>query len=491
MSCLYCERPHPVGGECGEGYSSFIARKLTWASPTGLDDVPALHPSLFPHQRALTTWALRRGRCAIFADTGLGKTAMQLEWARHIPSRRTLILAPLAVASQTVAEGARMGIAVHECRDQADVVDGISITNYERLHRFDPFHFDGVVLDESSIIKHHDAKTLQTLLAAFKNTPWKLCATATPAPNDYTELGTHAEFLGICSRAEMLSEFFTHDGGETQVWRLKKHARAEYWRWVATWAALVQRPSDLGYPDEGYDLPPFTTHQHVIEADQSEVFASGQLFAFEAKTLMERRAARRASLDSRVAAVAQIVNATASPWVVWCDLNAESEALTKAIVGAVEVRGSQPIEEKESRLRAFADGKTRVMVTKPSIAGFGLNWQHCSHMAFVGVTDSWEAYYQAVRRCWRFGQTENVQVHVFSSEMEGAVVANLARKESAAAVMSAELAAMTAGAVRENVTGSQRSTNPYTPTKQMEIPSWCMSLTNPSPSLTPSTTPIA
>lgn len=462
-------------------YRTFVEGKLQFVAPAGMESVPELHPTLYPHQRDLTRWALQRGRCALFADTGLGKTAMQLEWARHVPAKRTIILAPLAVAAQTVAEGKRLGIEVRECRDGSEVQDGITITNYERLHRFDPRMFGAVVLDESSIIKHHDAKTLRTLLDAFAQTPWKLCATATPAPNDYTELGTHAEFLGICSRAEMLSEFFVHDGGETQTWRLKKHARAEYWRWVASWAALVQKPSDLGYSDDGYALPPFIINQHVTAADQSDVYASGQLFAFEAQTLMERRQARKATVGARVKAVADIVNADGQPWIVWCDLNAESEALVAAIPGAVEVRGSQDIDEKERRLRAFASGETRVMVTKPSIAGFGLNWQHCARVAFVGVTDSWEAYYQAVRRCWRFGQKQTVEVHVFSSELEGAVVANLARKEADAATMSAELSAMTADAVRENVKGSQRSTNAYEPNQEMEIPQWLTSLPNPSP----------
>jgi len=453
-------------------YREFVRRKLQFVAPAGLAEVPPLNDTLYPHQRDLVAWALRRGRAALFADTGLGKTAMQLEWAKHVPADRVLILAPLAVAAQTVAEGRRMGIGVTECRDGSEVQDGITITNYERLHRFDPRMFGAVVLDESSIIKHHDAKTLRILLEAFAQTSWKLCATATPAPNDYTELGTHAEFLGICTRAEMLSEFFTHDGGETQTWRLKGHARAEYWRWVASWGALVQKPSDLGYSDEGYALPPYTVNQHVISIPQDEVLATGQLFAFEAQTLMERRRARKGTVDQRVAAVAAAVNADPQPWIVWCDLNAESEALVRAIPGAVEVRGAQAIDEKEHRLRSFAAGETRVMVTKPSIAGFGLNWQHCARVAFVGVTDSWEAYYQAVRRCWRYGQKQHVQVHIFSSELEGAVVTNLARKEKDAAVMGAELSAMTADAVRENVTGSSRQSNPYEPNKRMEIPAW-------------------
>lgn len=469
-------------------YTSFVSNKLQFVAPSGMDDVPELHPSLFPHQRDLVAWALRRGRCAIFADTGLGKTAMQLEWASHVvefTGGKCLILAPLAVAAQTVAEGARLGIRVTECRDDGDVRDGINITNYERLHRFTPGDFDAVVLDESSIIKHHDAKTLAFLLDAFARTPWRLCATATPAPNDYSELGTHAEFLGICTRAEMLSEFFTHDGGETQTWRLKKHARTEYWRWVASWAALVQKPSDLGYEDGAYALPPFDVVQHVIEADQAEVFASGQLFAFEAKTMMERRQARKSSIAGRVAAVADMVNSDHQPWVVWCELNAESDALAAAIPDAVEVRGSQSIEEKERLLRDFAAGKARVIVTKPSIAGFGLNWQHCARQAFVGVTDSWESYYQAVRRCWRFGQKNPVQVHVFSSEMEGAVVANLQRKERDAQAMSAELSAATCDVVREQVAGASRQSNPYNPTVEMEIPEWLRTCL---PSLSPTAT---
>lgn len=475
-------------------YQEFVANKLQFVAPAGMDEIPELSGSLYPHQRDLVAWALRRGRCAIFADTGLGKTAMQLEWASHVvefTGGRCIILAPLAVAAQTVAEGARMGIRVTECRDGTDVRDGINITNYERLHRFNPSDFDAVVLDESSIIKHHDAKTLTILLEAFARTPWRLCATATPAPNDYSELGTHAEFLGICTRAEMLSEFFTHDGGETQTWRLKKHARAEYWRWVASWAALVQKPSDLGYDDGAYNLPPYEVVQHVIAADQAEVFASGQLFAFEAKTMMERRQARKASIDGRVAAVAEIVNRDRQPWVVWCELNAESDALAAAIPDAIEVRGSQTIEEKERLLRDFASGRARVIVTKPSIAGFGLNWQHCARQAFVGVTDSWESYYQAVRRCWRFGQSRPVEVHVFSSEMEGAVVANLQRKEKDAQSMSAELSAATRDVVREQVAGSSRQSNPYNPTVRMEIPQWLQtqpSWTNPSPTAMPCTT---
>jgi len=459
-------------------YDDFIAGKLTRMPPTGLSSVPPLHPRLFPFQRDLVAWALRRGRCALFADTGTGKTSMQLEWARHVAAHAggpVLILAPLAVAAQTAREGATMGVDVTVCKDDADVRTGVNITNYDRLHRFDCERFEGVALDESSIIKHHDAQTLKLLLSAFADTAFKLCATATPSPNDYTELGTHAEFLGACSRSEMLAEFFCHDGGETQVWRLKGHARKAYWAWVATWAALLRKPSDLGYDDTGYDLPPLTVTHHRISIDHIEARQAGMLFAMEASTLGERRNARRGSIDKRVGDAAALINASADPWVVWCDLNAESEALTKAIPDAIEVRGSDDRDVKEARLVAFAEGRHRVIVSKTSICGFGLNWQHAAHMAFVGVTDSWEAYYQGVRRCWRFGQKRPVNVHIFASELEGAVIANIERKEADAHRMSEELSAETRGSVLAEVRGIVRTVNTYAPMMPMAVPSWLKS----------------
>lgn len=455
-------------------YNDFIARKLRIVDPVGIDRPDFDDSHLFDFQRDLVRWALRRGRAAIFASTGLGKTRMQLTWAdavaRHT-GKPTLILAPLAVADQSVHEGESIGIACVHARDASAVAGRVVVTNYERVHRFDASMFGGVVLDESSIIKHHDAKTLRVMMDTFGGTPFRLCATATPSPNDYTELGTHAEFLGICSRSEMLSEFFCHDGGETQVWRVKGHARAVFWRWVASWGALVRDPSDLGYDGSRYVLPPLRIHEHI----QASAVTPYALFVEEAKTLSERRDARRASMPSRVASCAEIVNATDDPWVVWCDLNAESEALTKAIRGAVEVRGSDEIEEKERRLESFASGAARVIVTKPSIAGFGLNWQHAARMAFVGLTDSWEAYFQAVRRCWRFGQTREVNVHIFASEAEGAVLANIHRKDAAAAEMAREVASYTKDSVVANIGGAKRDTNEYAPTLDMIVPAWCAS----------------
>jgi len=453
-------------------YHALIGRKLALVPPVGINATLPRHAWLFDHQHALVQWALRRGRSAIFADTGLGKTRMEIAWASMIKAetgRDVLILAPLAVAAQTVREAADVGITVTHCKSAADVCAGINIINYDRVHLIDASRFGAVVLDESSIIKHHDAKTFSTLTEAFAGAPYRLCATATPAPNDWTELGTHAEFLGICSRQEMLAEYFVHDGGETQVWRLKGHARAQFWRWVSSWGAMVRRPSDLGFEDSAYKLPPLEVTEHTVTSGSS---TEGMLFALEASTLSERRTARRQTIDARVAECAAIVNADAESWIVWCDLNAESEALAAAIHGAVEIRGSDTTEHKERTLTDFAEGRLRVLVTKASIAGWGLNWQHCARMAFVGVTDSFESYYQAVRRCWRFGQRRNVHVHLFASDLEGAIVSNLKRKERDAHLMGDALSAETGEAVRAAVTGSARTTNAYNATKRIAAPAW-------------------
>jgi superfamily II DNA or RNA helicase len=457
-------------------YTSFIERKLSVVMPTGLADVGSIAGPLFPHQEPLTRWALKRGRAAIFADTGLGKTRMQLAWAdavHRLAGHDVLILAPLAVAAQTVREGAEMGLVVTHCREAEDVRPGINITNYDRLHKFDASRFGAVVLDESSIIKHHTSKTLQTLLETFRDTPFKLCATATPAPNDWTELGTHAEFLGICTQSEMLAEYFVHDGGETQTWRLKGHARELFWRWVATWAAMVRKPSDLGFDDGPYVLPPLMVSEHHVETTARAT--EGMLFALEASSMSERRSARRASLSARVAACAAMVNSDAQSWIVWCDLNDEGDALTASIDGAVQIAGADDADIKEQRLRDFAEGKIRVLVTKSKITGWGLNWQHCARIAFVGVTDSWEAYYQAVRRCWRFGQSREVHVHIFASQLEGAIVANLKRKEADAKVMADALSAETLAAVQKSVIGMVRETNNYEPTVAIVVPPWLVS----------------
>lgn len=421
-------------------YETFLASKRIASEPVGLaaDRIDSPHPLLFPFQRDIVRWALRRGRAAVFANTGLGKTLMQIEWARHIHAAtggNVLILAPLAVGAQTIAEAAKIGVVVHSARDQSDVAPGLTITNYERLHLFDPAAFGAIVLDESSIIKGFNSAIRKQLNLFVAGIPYRLACTATPAPNDLIELTNHAEFLDIMSGKEIVALFFTQDGNSTHDWRLKGHARADFWRWLASWAIAVRSPADLGYDDGGFALPPLTIHQHTVDGR----VRGGRLIPMDAQTLQERQQARRESLHERVALTAAHVVESDQPWVVWCDLNVESMALTKAIPGAVEVKGSDSVEHKERALAGFADGTYRVIVTKPSIAGFGLNWQHCAHMAFVGLSDSFEQFYQAVRRCWRFGQIRPVEVHVITAADEGAVVRNIERKERDAAHMMAEV----------------------------------------------------
>jgi DNA modification methylase len=302
---------------------------------------------------------------------------------------------------------------------------GICITNYEMLDRFDLASFGGVVLDESSILKNQNGKTRKAIIEACQSVPYRLSCTATPSPNDYMELGNQAEFLGVMSMTEMLAMFFVHDGGDTAKWRLKGHGKQKFWQWLATWAVCIRKPSDLGFDDSGYDLPPYMVHEHVVDSPVTD----GQLFAEIATGLTDRRAAKRATLGARAQAVADVVNASDEQWLIWCHLNDEQDELLRLIPDAVGVSGSDSIDAKESRMLGFTDGTPRVLVTKPSIAGFGMNWQHCRNMAFVGLDDSYEQQYQAIRRCWRFGQQREVNVHFVTADSLGAIKANVERKE--------------------------------------------------------------
>jgi hypothetical protein len=450
-------------------YQEFINKKLAFMPPMGIDSKIRISEHLLPHAQDLSNWALRRGRSAIFADTGLTKTRMQIAWAdavHHHTGKDILILAPLAVAPQTVLEGLDCGVKIKHVHCADDVEPGISITNYNRLHLFDCSRFVGVVLDESQIIKNHTGKTLDYLLTVFAQTSYKLCCTATPSPNDYIELGTHAEFLGIRTRSEMLAEFFINDSLETQKWRLKGHAKKEFWKWVSSWAAMVRNPSDLGHDGSMYELPPLTVKQHVIKTPPKK----GQLFSFEAQTLTDRRNARRESINERVAECASLVNGNDDIWLIWCELNAEGELLRKAIPDAVEVCGSDSEEFKEKTLLDFCQGKIRVLISKPKIAGIGLNMQVCHNVAFIGVTDSFQSYYQAIRRCWRFGQKMPVNVHVFSSDTEGAVVENLKRKELDADKMYEELKKYVSDSVRSEVLGVKEETIVYNRNVKIKLP---------------------
>lgn len=445
-------------------YSDFLAHKRPAVAPSGFAVDPAtLNPMLFPHQRDIVTWALKLGKAAVFAQTGLGKTLIELEWALCVcehTNTDVLILAPLAVGKQTVREGERFHVPVRYCRSQADVQPGITITNYEMLSHFDPSAFGGIVLDESSILKAQDGKTRTALIEAFAATPYRLACTATPAPNDFVELGNHAQFLGVMSHSEMLAMYFVHDGGTTQDWRLKGHARADFWRWMASWAVVLNKPSELGYPDTGYDLPPLRMHEHVLDLP-GWAETAGTLFSLPAQTLIEQRAARKESLPSRIARVAKLVNASAEQWVVWCGLNVESDALGKAIRGAVTVQGSDTTEHKEHAALDFAAGHIRVMVSKASMFGHGLNWQHCHHVAFAGIDHSFEQFYQAIRRCWRFGQTTPVDVHVVLSDAEKDVLANVQRKERDAEAMGKEMVMYMQETMAANMHGDRAGAAPY------------------------------
>lgn len=449
-------------------YESFIASKRIADAPDGLTEIGDTNPMLFDFQRDIVRWALRRGRAAVLADCGLGKTPMQLEWARQIPGR-VMIVAPLAVGRQTAREGVKFGVPCEYVRE--DNGGRIVVTNYEMLDRFDPTQFTGIVLDESSILKSYTGKFRNYIIDEWGGLRFRLCATATPAPNDYMELGNHAEFLGAMTRTEMLSMFFVHDGGETQKWRLKGHAESEFWRWLCSWAVMIRKPSDLGYPDDGFVLPPCHIHEHVVKAEPNDP-AGDFLFAMEAQTLQERIQARRASVEDRCAAAAALINASDEPWIAWCNLNAESQLLAKLIDGAVEVSGSDSIKDKEDRMLGFSEGRYKRLVTKPSICGFGMNWQHCPNMAFVGLSDSYEAFYQAVRRCWRFGQTREVNAWIITSDTEGAVVKNIRRKEDDARRMAENMVEHMHSMNENSVKGLAVVDRSYIPQTQMRIPSF-------------------
>lgn len=438
-----------------QDYQAFLARKRMLVAPAGKSVDPTdIHPLLFDFQRDLVAWALRKGRAALFADTGLGKTFMQLEWAKGA-GERTLVVAPLSVARQTVREATKLDLNVHYTRSGDDLVDGINITNYEMLDQFDPAAFGAVVLDESSILKALDGKTRQKLTEMFQQTPYRLCATATPAPNDIAEIGNHSEFLGIMPHHEMLASFFVHGDmgkGERQGWRLKGHAEEAFYRWLASWSMAVRTPSDIGYSDDGYVLPPLTINPTFVKTDY---VPEGQLFFTDLKGIQQRNEVRKATMPERVAAVAEMVNASADQWIVWHGLNDEGYLLRDAIPDAVLVEGSDTPEYKAQALEDFQDGKYRVLVSKVRIAGFGMNFQNAHNMAFVGLSDSWESYYQAIRRCYRFGQEHPVNVQIVLSDAEHDIYENVMRKEREAKRMQERLIEHVAGYEREELEGGK------------------------------------
>jgi hypothetical protein len=454
-------------------YSDFLARKLPMPLPSGIDNVPDLHPDLFPVQRIVTEFCLRAGRAAEFLDTGLGKTFSQLEWARVVADHTgapVLIFAPLAVSHQTAREAARFGIPVEVVKSQDDIAgQGIYITNYEKLKHFSPEVFGGVVLDESSILKSFGGSTKRALIESFANTPFRLCCTATPSPNDHAELGNHAEFLGLCTQMEMLQRFFVNDTKEaSQKWRLKGHAVEPFWDWVASWARCVGKPSDLGCSDDGFTLPRLNLNKLSVDVDIAS--DTGEyLFRMPVLSSTGMHKERRKTTDARAERIAGLVNDDhREPWIVWCDTDYEADALMARIPDAVEVKGTHTPESKEANLLGFSDGSIRVLVTKPKIAGFGLNWQHCARVGFVGLSYSYEAFYQAVRRCWRYGQTREVDVYAAISTTEEPIWETILRKSGS----HDELKSMMVAATQRANETTRKAKQPYIANHNGRLPKW-------------------
>lgn len=459
-------------------YRVFLDRKTHLGNQSGFS--PLYMPDfLFPFQRALTTWAIEKGRCAIFADCGLGKTPMQLVWAQNVVEKTckpVLILTPLSVGAQTIREAHKFGIEAKQSRD-GTVAAPITVTNYQQLHKFDWQQFGGVVCDESSILKSLDGAIKGQVTDFMRKLPYRLLCTATAAPNDYIELGTSSEALGDLGFMDMLNRFFKQSkasfaatdrvSGESGVqvggfgkYRFRGHAQHDFWRWVCSWARAVRKPSDIGFPDDAYRLPELQAVEHLITARTPN---PDFLFDMPAVGLAEQRSERRRTIGERCEQAAALIVNTGKPAVAWCHLNEEGHMLEKLIPGAVEVEGNDSDEFKEETFEAFASGQIRVLVSKPVIAGFGLNWQHCAHQTFF-PSHSFEQWYQAIRRCWRFGQKHPVRVDVISSEGEAGVLANLNRKAAQAEQMFAKLVELINQELRIE------KTNPHT--KKQEIPTW-------------------
>lgn len=450
-------------------YKDFLTRKALTVAPVGFEPSRFL-ATLFPFQRDIVSLACKLGRFCIWADCGMGKTPMQLEWAHQVCEQtggRVLILAPLAVSHQTVREAVKFGIpGVAFAAHPGDTDAMIVVTNYQKLDRFNPDDFVGIVLDESSILKAMDGKTRSAILDAFRRTPYRLACSATPAPNDYMELGNHAEFVGVMTREEMLAMFFVHDGGDTSKWRIKGHAVSKFWEWVCSWAVTIRKPSDLGYDDGAFRLPPLDMQDCVVETPHKRLpDAKGQpsLFLQQATTLNDQRAVQRGSLENRVAEAVTLANQPGQ-WIVWCHLNDESTALAAAIDGAVEVTGSDSDDHKTQAAMDFQSGKIRVIVSKGSIFGFGMNFQNCHQVVFVGMSHSYEQYYQSIRRCWRFGQTETVRAYLVYDWAEGAVIENIRRKNADATVMADAMVKIVRANMLEQLKQVQRNVAPYAET---------------------------
>lgn len=434
---------------------------------SGFDiDKSELNPMLYEFQKDIVRWALKKGKACIFADCGLGKTPMQLSWAYQVHKHtggKILILAPLAVADQTKREAEKFEYVAKVVERQEDCISGINITNYEKLDRFISNEFTGIVLDESSILKSYSGKVRAAIIQNFHEVPYKLACTATPAPNDYMELGNHSEFCGVMTRAEMLSMFFVHDGGETSKWRLKGHAEDVFWQWLATFSVFVDNPNNIGYEIDDYNLPTLKIQEIIVDGDTPTT---------ETLTLTERRQARKDSLRLRCEQAAELVNNSDEQWLVWCDLNDEGNTLEKLIDKSKNVQGGDTIQYKSDTMLEFSEGNLKCLISKPKLAGFGMNWQKCHNMIFTGLSDSYEQFYQALRRCWRFGQENPVNVYIIISAKEGCVKENIERKQMDFLKMQSEMTELTKEITNKELRSTCRISTPYEPHIKMELPKW-------------------
>lgn len=450
-------------------YEEFLKTKDLERIEAGFDvQKGRLNKALFPFQKDIVSWALKKGKAAIFSDCGTGKTIMQLEFAHQVCKHskgNALVIAPLAVVEQTKKEGAKFGIEVNICRTGEDVKKGVNITNYEMLEHFTARDFNCVVLDESSILKSFTSSTRNLLIDMFQKTPYRLACTATPSPNDHSELGNHAEFLGIMSRTEMLATYFIHDGSNTSAWRLKGYGEKKFWEWVATWAVCVRNPSDLGYTTEGYVLPKLNIIEHITQSEPEEY----ELVARRAETLSERREARKESMEDRIEEARRLVDNSDDNWLVWCDYNIESESLRRAIPSSIEVKGADSPEFKAKTAIDFAEDKIKALISKPSIYGFGMNFQNCHEVIFCGLSDSYEQFYQAVRRCWRYGQKHPVNVHIIMSEAELNVLDNIKKKQAQMDTLQDNMVSLMHDVTMSEIKHTTRIVAEYIPQKEFKF----------------------
>lgn len=466
---------HKHNGKPADPYQAFLDSKRVFAPACGFDvSDSGLNPMMEPFQRDITRWALKRGKAAVFAHTGLGKGFIQLEWCRMVSQktkRRVLLLAPLAVAEQFRGESAKFGIPVTVCESFDDANQGINITNYDRLDKFPLEHFAGVALDESSCIKDWTSQTAKDLINGLKDTPYKLCSTATPSPNDHAELGTHAELLDVMTRAQMLAMYFEHDGGETSKWKLKGHGKKPFWKFVASWAVCLLKPSDLGYPDDKFILPKLNIIEHIVAVDQS-IATEGMLFRCPDLSATGLHKEMRLTAGARAAKVAELVNAEPDePWLIWANTEYEAKEIRALLPNVVEVRGPDPRDKKVKALMGFASRDFDQMLSKVSIAGWGMNYQHCARMVFCGLSYSFEGMFQGIRRSWRFGQKREVNAHVVIAETEGPVLATIKRKEAQYEELQSEMNE----AMREEQLAQRAPKHKYEHIKRMKVPEWLKS----------------